>query len=120
MSVEGLWWFQTTSVQNPGAFQWGGIVVLETGRVLGGDSVFSFVGDYEVSGTEFRAKVRSKQWNSDVEVENVFGMKGPGIDYMVDVFGVRENGFMAGHISPVDVPDFKLPIRMVFIEKLPG
>lgn len=120
MSVEGLWWFQTTSAQNPGAFQFGGVVVLETGRVLGGDSVFSFIGDYEIKASEFHARVRSKQWNFDVEVENVFGMKGPGIDYLVDLRGQRDGHVITGYINPVDVPDFKLPIRMVFIQKLPG
>ena len=119
MGFEGLWWFQTTSVQNPGAFQMGGVVVLETGRVLGGDSVYSYVGDYEVQGKEFVAHVRVKTWNTEVEAQNVFGMTGP-VDYAVEVRGVRNEDIVEGQLNRADAPDFKLPARMVFIEKLPG
>jgi hypothetical protein len=118
MGVEGLWWFQTTSLQNPTAFEWGGVVVLETNRILGGDSVYSYIGNYEVHGEEFRAQVRVKTWNHDVQAENVFGMSGP-LDYEVEVRGVRQENIIVGHLNPVAAPDVKLPARMVFIENLP-
>src|SRR5947209_6571635 len=89
MSFEGLWWFQTTSVQNPQAFQGGGVVVLETGRVLGGDSVYSYVGNFAVDAGVITATVRVRQYNPHVVAENVFGMVGP-VDYMVTLTGIRD------------------------------
>lgn len=118
MGVEGLWWFQTTSLQNPAAFEAGGVVVLETNRVLGGDSVYSYIGGYEVQGDQFRAHVRVKTWNHDVQAVNVFGMSGP-VDYEVEVRGQRHENVIVGEVIPVAAPDVKLPARMVFIENLP-
>lgn len=83
MSVEGMWKFQSGSLAEPETLRWGGIVVLETGRVFGGDSVLAYLGSYEVDRGNVSARVRSWTWNLDVgeEVENVFGMTGT-IDYV--------------------------------------
>ena len=121
MSVEGLWCFQTSSVADPTTYQDGGVVVLETGRVLGGDSAFAYVGDYEVSGSEIAARVRVYQWNKAYgDIETVFGMKGPDIDYVVHLRGKRDGDFIHGVIIPEQAPDAQLPIRMLFIQNLPG
>lgn len=118
-SVEGLWCFQTASRQNPGVFEFGGTVVLETGRVLGGDSYLAYIGDYTVSGDHVTARVRSVQWNYAVQVENVFGMQSP-IDYTVDLVGVRAGDRIEGYVSPDGNPDARLPIVMLFMHALPG
>lgn len=118
-SVEGLWKFQSGSAQEPLVPRWGGVVVLESGRVLGGDSVMAYVGTYEIKHDGIRANVRSWLWNNDVgEVENVFGMGGK-IDYMVDMIGQRDGDVIAGTISPEGAPDFKLMFKMEKIAELP-
>ena len=117
-SVEGLWCFQSASRDNPGLFEYGGTVVLETGRVLGGDSFLAYIGDYEITGNEITARVRSVQWNYAVAVENVFGMESP-IDYMVDLVGVRDGDRINGFISPEGRPELRLPIVMLFMHGLP-
>lgn len=119
MGVEGLWWFQTASVQNPGEFEAGGVVVLETGRILGGDGVYSYIGDYGIKGEDFIARVRVKTWNHDVQSENVFGMTGP-VDYEVEVRGCRLGDEILGELGPTGATGLTLPARMRFIEKLPG
>jgi hypothetical protein len=61
-----------------------------------------------------------RQWNPSVHAENVFGMVGP-VDYMVVLEGRKgADDVVQGHLSPASAPQMKLPIRMVFIEKLPG
>jgi hypothetical protein len=117
-SVEGLWCFQSASHTKPGVFEYGGTVVLETGRVLGGDSFLAYIGDYTVNGNEVTATVRSVQWNYAVPVENVFGMTSP-IDYTVNLVGTRDGDRIDGYINPQGNPEMQLPIRMLFMHPLP-
>lgn len=120
VSVEGLWCFQTASVDAPDQFVFGGVVVLESGRVLGGDSAFAFIGDYAVKESQIIAKVRSFQWNGAMgNIENVFGMTGPDIDYVVDLVGSREGDHINGYLSPQGIADVRLPIVMLYMSPLP-
>lgn len=119
MSVEGMWKFQSGSLGEPDTLRWGGIVVLESGRVFGGDSVMAYLGTYDVDRETVSARVRSWTWNLDVgEVENVFGMTGP-IDYIALMRGKREGDVIAGYIAPEETPDLRLAIRMEKIADLP-
>lgn len=119
MSVEGMWKFQSGSVGEPGLLRWGGIVVLESGRVFGGDSVMAYLGNYTVDRGRIEADVRSWTWNFDVgEVENVFGMTG-AIDYIVKLTGDHDGRTIIGTLHPEAAPDFRLSCRMEKIADLP-
>jgi hypothetical protein len=61
-SVEALWTVDFDSAA--GGWVNGGIAVLETGRVFGGDSQFYYLGNYEVSGKQITATVAVKQYIS--------------------------------------------------------
>ena len=118
-SVEGMWKFQSAHAGEPEVLRWGGIVVLETGRIFGGDSVMAYVGTYDVDREVIRARVRSWTWNFDIgDVENVFGMEG-AIDYFALLEGKRDGNVITGHIAPENHPDFRLPCRMEKIADLP-
>lgn len=120
MSVEGMWKFQSGSLAEPETLRWGGIVVLETGRVFGGDSVLAYLGSYEIDRENVSARVRSWNWNLDVgeEFENVFGMTG-AIDYVALMEGRREGNVITGHIASEANPNLRLPCRMEKIADLP-
>jgi len=121
MSVEGMWKFQSGDYGNRQQPRWGGIVVLESGRVFGGDSVMAYVGTYAIDRGQIVADVRSWTWNRDIpedEMSNVFGMTGP-IDYQVRLTGKVEGGAIVGELWPVEAPDFKLAARMEKIAELP-
>lgn len=114
-----MWKFQTAHVGEPEVMRWGGIVVLESGRVFGGDSVMAYLGTYEVDRDNVTARVRSWTWNFDVgDSENVFGMAG-AIDYVALLDGTRKDRVITGHIAPEDYPEIKLPCRMEKIAELP-
>ncbi len=118
-SVEGMWQFQSASVDEPDVYRWGGIVILETGRVFGGDSVMAYKGTYFVDRDSVTAELRSWSWNHDVgDAMNVFGMPTP-IAYDVVMQGKREDDAIFGMISPKGAPDFELKIRMEKISDLP-
>ncbi len=54
MSVEGLW---TADFEVLAGWRNGGVVVLETGRIFGGDSQYYYLGKYEVSRGTMTGKV---------------------------------------------------------------
>jgi hypothetical protein len=107
------------TMQNPNELNEGGVVVLETGRVLGGDSVYSYVGDYEASGGSLTARVRVRQYNSAYQGANVFGMSDQ-VDYRVTLTGKRDGDVIDVKVSVDGAPQMTLPARLTFIERLPG
>lgn len=125
MSIEGMWKFQSGNVDGPSKLAWGGIVILETGRVLGGDSSMAYLGTYNLEGKSIKAKVRSWTWNTDVPAgQNVFGVSTEILsedqNFEVILDGQFNDNVIEGVLYPVDVPDFKLRARMEKIAELPG
>lgn len=119
MSVEGLWSFQSGSVGDPHTLRWGGVVVLESQRALGGDSVMTYIGSYAVDRDQISATVRVRAWNNDVgEVTNVFGMTGP-IDYEATLTGRIGANVIEGSLNPTEFPQIKLQCKMVKMAELP-
>jgi hypothetical protein len=66
--LEALYGLEFESNLNDGGY---GVVVLETGRVLGGDSSFVYVGSYEVKNGVVKAKVKCT--NDRKSLASVFG-----------------------------------------------
>lgn len=60
--LEALWSVEFFN-PNGGISTGAGMVVLETGRILGGDSMYYYVGDYSVDGKKVTAKVRVTHYN---------------------------------------------------------
>ena len=68
MSVEGLWsLFFQSNVGREG----GGVVVLETGRILGGDMSYLYIGDYKVDRGHMAGNVRVTHYQG--EPYSIFG-----------------------------------------------
>lgn len=122
MSVEGMWAFLSGSAGAPEDLRDGGIVVLETGRVFGGDSAMAYVGTYEVAGSRITARVRSWTWNkhyAESGMENVFGMTG-SVDYHAVLEGERDgDDLVQGAIYPEGNPEFRLGAVLKKIADLP-
>jgi hypothetical protein len=55
MGIEAMYGVEYTSSMN---INGSGVLVLETGRVLGGDSSFIFDGDYEIENHVVKASVK--------------------------------------------------------------
>lgn len=59
MAVEGLWLVEFMSREQG---TWGkGVTVLETGKILGGDSGYYYIGSYSVEHTTIEAEVKITQ-----------------------------------------------------------
>jgi hypothetical protein len=68
--VEGFWIVQFEGVQGGG----GGVAVFTNGKVLGGDSGYTYIGTYEVNQTSVKARVKVHQFLAGVP--NVLGVQG--------------------------------------------
>ncbi len=68
MGIEAMYGVEFVSSMNIGGY---GVLVLETGRVLGGDSSFVFVGDYEIENHIVKANVKCT--NDRNALTSVFG-----------------------------------------------
>ena len=66
--LEAMYGVEFVSNLNDGGY---GVVVLETGRLLGGDSSFVFVGNYEVKNGNIKAEVKCT--NDRNRLQSIFG-----------------------------------------------
>ena len=56
--IEALWTVKFGDPNAPTEARNGGVVVLEAGRMFGGDSAYAYVGHYEVQGKAVRGTLR--------------------------------------------------------------
>lgn len=93
----------------------GGVVVLETGRVFGGDSGYYYIGDYKIRDGKFTGKARivkhNKSWNS------AFGDNSDKFE--IDIIGEINEKNIIGTMMRLDMPGHLLPIRFIKLENLP-
>ena len=66
--VEGLW----TVVFRAGQISAGGVVVLQSGKIIGGDSQYYYIGTYSESGGRITATIRVQAFITNAV--SVFGM----------------------------------------------
>jgi hypothetical protein len=113
MSIEGLW-----SVDFGLG---GGIAVMETGRVFGGDSWFAYTGDYEVDGNSVTARLRLQRHNPSPSAIDVWasGDNLDDVDVVLSMSGDqwRAKGVMAKAAGSVDRP---LAVSIKKLSELPG
>lgn len=65
--LEAMWGVEFGSNQDGGY----GVVILETGRILGGDSSFTYIGSYETVGGNVTAKIKCT--NNRNTLVSIFG-----------------------------------------------
>lgn len=109
--VEGLWIVQFAGMEGKG----GGVAVLTKGRVLGGDSAFTYMGAYQESESGIRATVKVQ--NFDPAIGNVLGIKG---DFQLDLnMFLVGDGVMQGQGSTPSAPGFGLKVKLTRRAALP-
>lgn len=120
-TIEGLWSLTMEQAPETGAedVAAGGIVVLETNRIFGGDSLLYYVGGHSVKDRRVKGVVRVVNYGGPEPALTVFG------DYVRD----REVGFdllwdgderMSGKIWRVEAPEIKLAVELTKRADLPS
>ncbi|MEW5897269.1 MAG: GrlR family regulatory protein [Nanoarchaeota archaeon] len=109
--LEALWSVEFVSnLQVQGA----GVVVLETGRVFGGDAQYFYVGDYNMHHDKAQVSLKVKHYSG--APNSIFGQLK---EFHVKLEGTpnREKFDMIGHL--VEDPTRKMAIRLTRRAELP-
>lgn len=93
--IEGLWIVQYEGIQGGG----GGVAVFVNGRVLGGDTGFTYVGTYSEKDGNLTAQVRVTNFLPDIP--NVLGVEG---DFDLLIHGPRKGQVIEASGSVVGQP----------------
>lgn len=109
--LEALWSVEfVTNVQSSGA----GVAVLETGRVLGGDGQYFYVGSYRIQNSQVQAQLKVTHYAG--LPNSVFGsMK----EFELDLIGIpaRDRFELHGHVAAD--PNLMIGIRLTRRAELP-
>lgn len=109
--IEAMYGIEFASNQNDGGF---GIVILETGRILGGDSSFVFVGDYEVVNGSVQARIKCT--NDRKILQSVFGNINE-FNLVLDGASGHNEMTLSGHM--VENPAMAIAVKLTRRAELP-
>jgi hypothetical protein len=107
--IEGLWIVQYVGVQGSG----GGVVVFTSGKVLGGDTGYTYTGTYKTEGATLAATIRVSNFLPGVP--NVLGLKG---DFDLQIKAPINNQVMQGAMSLVGRPGAGIVVKLTKRESL--
>jgi hypothetical protein len=114
-SVEGIYVVEFGDVGLPRQqFRNGGVALLQTQRVFGGDSGYYYVGTYAVKDSSFELTARIVK--HDPNWINAFGDE--SLSFNVTMQGTVANGIIQGTMQRIDKPHINLPIRLTLKEVL--
>jgi hypothetical protein len=115
-SVEGMYVVEFGDVALPvQQYRNGGVVVLETNRIFGGDSGYYYVGTFATKDGRIDATARIVK--HDPNWTNAFGDASQSFN--IKMSGTVTNGVIQGSMERLDGPGIRLPIRMTWKESLP-
>jgi hypothetical protein len=117
--TEGLYVVEFGDVSDltpPGMYRNGGVAVLETNRVFGGDSGYYYVGNYSVNSESIAATIKIVK--HDPNWSDAFGDTAESFTVKMQA-GPMIAGTIEGSIERADIPGIKLPVRLTFKEELP-
>lgn len=100
MSVEALW---TAQFEVAGGWVNGGVVVLETGRIFGGDSQFYYLGTYNLAGSTVTGQVRSRHYHG--ERNTAWGDNADIVDLTVQ--GALTGDVITGQVTRLGFPPLR-------------
>jgi hypothetical protein len=115
-SVEGIYVVEFGDVGLPRQqYRNGGVVLLETQRIFGGDGGYYYVGSYVVEASRFELTARIVKHDSNWI--NAFG--DDSRTFNVKMEATVGSGVIQGRMQRMDMPDITLPVRLTLKEVLP-
>jgi T3SS negative regulator,GrlR len=101
--IEGLWIVQYEGLQGNG----GGVAVFINGRVLGGDTGYTYEGTYDLRGDTLTALVHVSNFLPNIP--NVLGVIG---DFDLQIQAPLRGGVIQGAMSLVGRPGISVAVRL--------
>ena len=93
----------------------GGVVVLETNRIFGGDSGYYYTGTFSIFGDRIEASARITKHNPSWA--NAFG--DDARQFEIRVLGRIEGEIILANMERLDRPGFSVPLRLIREAPLP-
>jgi len=109
--IEAMYGIEFVSNMNDGGY---GVIILETGRVLGGDSSFMFVGNYEIKNGTILADVKCT--NDRGTLQSIFG---DFKEFNLHLEGVPENSEFTLQGYMKENPELKIAVKLTRRAELP-
>ncbi len=105
--MEGLWSVAFRSSAGRESF---GVVVFQSGRVMGGDSAFYWFGTYVVEGDSIRASIEATNFSG--LTETVFGFSAQKFSLEISGEIPRSGGIMRAKGKVVGYPNAELTVTL--------
>ena len=104
MMIEGLWAVQYVGLEGNG----GGVAVFENGKVLGGDTGYTYVSTYTIQNSTLKARVEVSNFLPDVP--NVLGLQG---DFDLEINAPVTGDLIQGAMTLVGRPGAGIVVRFM-------
>lgn len=114
-SVEAMYQVKFGDIQAPNQYVNGGVVVLETGRVFGGDSGYYYLGEFNINQDNITVKAIIEK--HDPTWHSAFGDN--SLKFGITVNAKIKAGVIEGYMIKDGASQQKLPIRLKRIASLP-
>lgn len=115
MSFEGMWCFVSGDVHSDLVAS-GGVVILDTQRIYGGDSAMAYFGRFATINGVINGEVESFRYNSLIEGIDVFGQEMGPVRSSTFQASLQENGLLVGTLIRGNV---ELPLILKKLRDLP-
>jgi hypothetical protein len=116
MSVEALYAVRFGHAGTPNLGLNGGVVVLETGRLFGGDSWYAYTGSYQLSGSTVTGQLHAVRHNHQPGTESAWGTQENEFDVQFTATG--NQGFTEAN-GTLSKGGMQLGMRLVRVAELP-
>ena len=93
-----------------------GVAVFETGRILGGDSAFMYVGNYKTVNGTVQANIHVTRYNNISQMQSIFG---PLTSFHLSVSGKADQQSMVLTGTVVEQPQLQITIQATRRVELP-
>ena len=111
--LEAMWTVKFVGTNGAMAMGGGGIIVFESGRIFGGDSSFTYIGNYELAGGRISAAVDVSRY--DAGLPSVVGLDKFTLRLSGEI--ARESFSVAGHVE--GDPRRQMAVQLRRIAELP-
>ncbi len=108
--MDGVWSLRFGGFGCPDSEMRGGVVHIEDGLVVGGDSHFAYLGQWTLLGTELTASIEVTRHSDDDDMTSIFG--GTDVPYRLDcVAEAITSDLLDGRIRREGFPDGRVTMR---------
>jgi hypothetical protein len=118
VSVEGIWGLRFVSLSGKLPVpELGGVVIFETGRILGGDSWSYYTGEYQVEGNLLAFRLNTRVHSAEGG-HSVFGGPVRQLSFAGKAFVDEEQAAFGATMVVDHVPDLRLLARLTKIQAI--